>query len=116
VNRRMARCRVTVCQGNSGCFRSIPQCDEHRRADHNFNLIEGAHQAARAGLGAAVLPSFVADRDPELQRLTEPEAAGDFGVWVLTHPDLRRSANQRLHARNRRDDRHTRAEFACTPS
>ena len=60
-----------------------------------FSLIEGAHQAARAGLGAAVLPSFVADRDPELERLTAPETAGDFGVWVLTHPDLRRSARIR---------------------
>ena len=60
-----------------------------------FSLIEGTHQAARAGLGAAVLPSFVADRDPELERLTEPETAGDFGVWVLTHPDMRRSARIR---------------------
>lgn len=67
----------------------------HARCRFRFNLIEGAHQAARVGLGAAVLPSFVGDRDPELERLTEPEAAGEFGVWVLTHPDLRRSARIR---------------------
>jgi hypothetical protein len=30
-----------------------------------------------------------------VERLTEPETAGDFGVWVLTHPDLRRSARIR---------------------
>lgn len=62
------------------------------RCRFRFNLIEGAHQAARAGMGAAVIPAFVGDRDPELERLTAPETSGEFGVWVLTHPDLRRSA------------------------
>jgi DNA-binding transcriptional LysR family regulator len=57
------------------------------------------HQAARAGLGAAVLPAFVGDRQPDLERLTEPELSGEFGVHVLTHPDLRRSARIRLFMR-----------------
>jgi DNA-binding transcriptional LysR family regulator len=60
-----------------------------------FDLLETAHQCARAGLGVAVLPCFVADREPELERVTEPECSGEFGVWVLTHPDLRRNARIR---------------------
>lgn len=60
-----------------------------------FNLIEGTHQGVRAGLGVAVLPSFVGDRQPELERVTQPETSGEFGVYVLTHPDLRRSARIR---------------------
>jgi DNA-binding transcriptional LysR family regulator len=64
-----------------------------------FNSIEGTHQAARAGLGVAVLPAFVGDRQPELERLTEPEVPGEWGVHVLTHPDLRRSARIRLFMR-----------------
>ena len=64
-----------------------------------FNSIEGMHQAARAGLGVAVLPAFVGDRQPDLERLTEPELSGDWGVHVLTHPDLRRSARIRLFMR-----------------
>ena len=63
-----------------------PQCRFH------FNLIETAHQCVRAGLGVAVVPCFVCDREPDLERLTAPETSGEFGVWVLTHPDLRRSA------------------------
>jgi DNA-binding transcriptional LysR family regulator len=69
----------------------VPQA----RCRFRFNLIEAAHHGARAGLGAAVLPCFVGDREPELERLTEPETSGEFGVWVLTHPDLRRSVRVR---------------------
>jgi len=60
-----------------------------------FDAIEAARQCARSGLGAAVLPCFVGDIDPDLERMTEPETSGEFGVWVLTHPDLRRSARIR---------------------
>jgi DNA-binding transcriptional LysR family regulator len=69
----------------------VPQA----RCRFRFNLIEAAHQCVRAGLGAAVVPCFVCDRDPELERLSEPDTSGEFGVWVLTHPDLRRSARIR---------------------
>lgn len=47
--------------------------------------------AARAGMGVAMLPPFLAEGMP---RLSEP--VGAFNVWVLTHPDLRR--NPRLRA------------------
>jgi DNA-binding transcriptional LysR family regulator len=69
----------------------VPQA----RCRFRFNLIEAAHQGVRAGLGVAVIPSFVADREPDLERVTEPETAGEFGVWVLAHPDLRRNARIR---------------------
>jgi DNA-binding transcriptional LysR family regulator len=65
------------------------------RIRFRFDLIEALHQCACAGLGVAVLPCFVGDRDPVLERLTPPEMFGEFGVWVLTHPDLRRSARIR---------------------
>lgn len=47
--------------------------------------------AARAGMGVAMLPPFLAEGMP---RVSEP--VGAFNVWVLTHPDLRR--NPRLRA------------------
>lgn len=65
------------------------------RCRYRFNLIEATHQGVRAGLGVAVVPCFVCDRDPDLERLTEPETSGEFGVWILTHPDLRHSARIR---------------------
>jgi DNA-binding transcriptional LysR family regulator len=57
-----------------------------------FNSIEAMRRAAQTGAGVAVLPAFVGDLQPDLERITEPELSGEFGVHVLTHPDLRRSA------------------------
>lgn len=45
--------------------------------------------AARGGLGAAVLPCFVADQDPGLVRLDGPEPP-PYELWLLVHGDLRR--------------------------
>ncbi|MCO4762376.1 MAG: LysR family transcriptional regulator [Myxococcales bacterium] len=48
--------------------------------------------ACAAGLGLTRLPCFFAE--PLLKRRTEPEPA--FDIWVLVHPDLRRSPRLRL--------------------
>lgn len=69
----------------------VPQA----RSRFRFDLIEALHRSMGRGLGAGVLPCFVGDADGELERLTPPQTSGDFGVWVLTHPDLRRSARMR---------------------
>ncbi|MFK7986579.1 MAG: LysR family transcriptional regulator [Sandaracinaceae bacterium] len=50
----------------------------------------------RAGVGVGLLPCFVGDADPTLVRVRRaaiPEL--DVPVWLLTHPDLRRSARVR---------------------
>jgi DNA-binding transcriptional LysR family regulator len=46
----------------------------------------------RAGAGRGILPCFVADEDPLLERITPrlPEIAADY--WVIVHRDLRRAA------------------------
>ena len=49
----------------------------------------GLLAAVRAGAGLAVLPSFVADRDPELVRCLEPIAGDEYGLWLMTHERLR---------------------------
>jgi DNA-binding transcriptional LysR family regulator len=51
--------------------------------------------AARAGLGLAALPCFLADPAPELSRILPPEPALAGELWLLTHPDLRRTARVR---------------------
>jgi DNA-binding transcriptional LysR family regulator len=51
--------------------------------------------AARAGLGLAVLPCFLGDPAPELVRVLPPEPALAGELWLLTHPDLRRTARVR---------------------
>ena len=51
--------------------------------------------AARAGLGLAALPCFLADPAPELIRILPPEPALAGELWLLTHADLRRTARVR---------------------
>jgi len=52
--------------------------------------------AAESGIGLALLPCFLGDSSQSLVRLEA--ATGDLttGLWILTHPDLVRSA--RVHA------------------
>lgn len=56
------------------------------RASDLFSQVE----AARAGLGAAVLPTFMAEAEPALVALpADDPPARD--IWLATYPDLRRS-------------------------
>ena len=51
---------------------------------------------ARAGMGVAVLPCYLADPDPGLRRVVpEPLIEATPDIWILTHPDLRRVARVR---------------------
>jgi DNA-binding transcriptional LysR family regulator len=50
-----------------------------------------AEAYARAGLGAACLWCLAGDRDRQLVRLTPPLPGVASDLWLLTHPDLRRS-------------------------
>jgi DNA-binding transcriptional LysR family regulator len=51
--------------------------------------------AVRGGLGLAALPCFLADPLPGLVRVLPPEPAMASELWLLTHPDLRRTARVR---------------------
>lgn len=55
----------------------------------------GLLAAVRAGAGLAVLPSFVADRDPDLVRCLDPIATDDSELWLLTHERLRHTPRVR---------------------
>ena len=51
--------------------------------------------AARAGLGLVMLPTYVGDPDPELERLTKPDVRHAAEFWLLSHRDLRDNARLR---------------------
>ena len=52
--------------------------------------------AAEAGIGLALLPRFLGDASQILTRVEFPTSELTTGLWILTHPDLVRSA--RVHA------------------
>ena len=51
--------------------------------------------ACRRGIGLALLPCFLGDPDPQLDRVVPPDPAWDGALWLLTHPDLRHTARVR---------------------
>jgi len=48
--------------------------------------------AIREGLGVSYLPCFLGDADPLLARYCDPDDQHDLGLWILLHPDLKRTA------------------------
>jgi DNA-binding transcriptional LysR family regulator len=52
-------------------------------------------QVTRQGLGLALLPTYVGDREPALQRLPHPDLRHMADLWLLSHPDLRDNARLR---------------------
>lgn len=60
-----------------------------------FDSFAPIRAALASGLGCAALPCFSCEEDPALERLPGTVKATDFHFWVLTHPDLRKSARVR---------------------
>ncbi len=61
-----------------------------RRVVFRCNSTASLHAAARLGIGVAVLPRFVADRDRDLVPLEGPVPV-NHELWLLVHGDLRRT-------------------------
>ena len=59
------------------------------------NTLLGAAQAARAGIGCAVLPCFVGGSIPELVRLGPPLDELAQPLWLLMHEDVARVPRMR---------------------
>lgn len=66
-------------------------CQEH--SHHFYSDDTQLTQAAlREGMGVSILPCFMGDTDPHLQRYGEPDPDFNLGLWVLLHPDLKRTS------------------------
>ncbi len=53
-------------------------------------------RACEDGLGVAVLPCWIGDASPHLSRLLAPQPELGSELWLLSHPDLRKTP--RVHA------------------
>ena len=56
----------------------------------------GLLAAVRSGVGLAVLPSLIADLDPNLVMCLPPEPGNERGLWLLTHERLRHTPRVRV--------------------
>lgn len=79
-------------------FRGGDWFDDHARDAQVVFAANSRHiqyAACKAGLGAAILPCLVADRDPDLVRLLPPERVRSLDLWLVAHQDLVRTARVR---------------------
>lgn len=60
-----------------------------------FPSMELMAEAARAGLGIVMLPTYAGDPDPTLTRLPKPDLRHVADFWLLSHSDLRDNARLR---------------------
>jgi DNA-binding transcriptional LysR family regulator len=69
------------------------------RPKHRVDSMAAIQAMVGEGLGVSILPCYTADRDPLLKRLgASPLLDPKFDIWVLYHPDARRTRRLRLFA------------------
>lgn len=59
------------------------------------NSLQSILAMLRAGSGLGIVPCYMGDEAPELERVLEPMKGQGVGLWLLTHQDLRRMARVR---------------------
>jgi DNA-binding transcriptional LysR family regulator len=66
------------------------------RPDIRADSLVSMRELCAAGAGLAALPCYLGDSDARLVRVRPPIAEMTTALWVLTHPDLARTARVRL--------------------
>lgn len=75
--------------------RYVYETAQRERIAYRVNSVLGLSEAVEAGIGIGPLPCFIADGHPLMRRLTPPNPDFSTDLWLLTHPDLRRSVRVR---------------------
>lgn len=116
-------------QGGEARWIGVECCGFHKswtrqlcsEQSHNFysDDTQLTHAAIKEGVGISILPCFMGDNDPLLERYSEPDPAHNLGLWILLHPDLRRTARVltfRDHMMQAIDDKKDLFEGLCPQS
>jgi len=78
--------------------RWLAQVAGDRRFVFRSNDLAALHNATRVGLGIAVLPHFLAAKDDALSQVSDPGCPTVRQIWLVMHPDVKRSPRVRLLA------------------
>lgn len=62
------------------------------RTVYTTDLATSVLSAAAEGMGVTLMSCYHADMEKRLVRITDPVEPLTMGLWLLTHPDLRRTA------------------------
>jgi molybdate transport repressor ModE-like protein len=79
-----------------GSARWIARNVEPEQIVHRASSLNALAIMARTGVGVAPLPCFIGDCDKDLMRMIPPVPEMATNLWLLTHPDLRRTSRIRV--------------------
>lgn len=68
----------------------------NNRRLYRTSSLDGMQEMARQGMGIAQMPCALCDPDPKLHRLPVRFVEPGWGLWVLSHVDLRTTARVRI--------------------
>ncbi|MEM9332321.1 MAG: LysR family transcriptional regulator [Pseudomonadota bacterium] len=57
-----------------------------------LNTMMGVFDLVQSGFGLAAMPCYLGEKHPDLVRIQEPDFSANWHLWLLSHPDVRRSA------------------------
>lgn len=57
-----------------------------------FKTMMSVFNMVNAGFGMAAMPCFLCEKHETLVRVHAPDDSADWHLWLLAHPDVRRSA------------------------
>jgi len=80
---------VNCCGFHKSWTKQLATEQSHHFYSDDTQLTQAALQQ---GMGISILPCFMGDSDPLLERYGDPDPALNLGLWVLVHPDLKRTA------------------------
>jgi DNA-binding transcriptional LysR family regulator len=72
-------------------FNFVEKRVRHDNIAYRTDSVAGAAAAIAAGLGVGYLPCMLGDLSPDLLRVGAVEPALNDELWLLTHPDIRKS-------------------------
>ncbi|TCL09944.1 DNA-binding transcriptional LysR family regulator [Shimia isoporae] len=66
---------------------------KHRRAKSTvLNTMMSVFEMVSAGFGIAAMPCYLGEKHKHLIRIHDPDDSANWHLWLLAHPDVRRSA------------------------
>jgi len=68
------------------------RCKHERAKSTVLNTMMGVFEMVSAGFGIAAMPCYLGEKHKHLVRIHDPDDSASWHLWLLAHPDVRRSA------------------------
>ncbi|MEM6409290.1 MAG: LysR substrate-binding domain-containing protein, partial [Pseudomonadota bacterium] len=68
------------------------RCKHQRAKSTVLNTMMSVFEMVSAGCGIAAMPCYLGEKHKHLVRIHDPDDSANWHLWLLAHPDVRRSA------------------------